>query len=233
MKASLSDLQELRTVLGRLDAERPAVERSEVGRTVYEPRGDEFLKRLDLDLQSRQGKSRVLVTGQIGVGKSSELACYFRMAKERKHLGYPVYCDLEKQESPERCRATGVILTMLRDCWGALNWYLEDARSAGTRQLRELIRIRDEILTRLIDYLNGSRSADGNEVVFRFGGMEFTVAAAEHRKNAALALVLERPRSTRPFPRHRTNSEWRRMRLSFSSINCCGGFRTDSVGPSS
>ncbi|MBI1903361.1 MAG: hypothetical protein HYS13_19845 [Planctomycetia bacterium] len=189
MKRSLTDIGTLRSVLDRLDAERPAVEPSEFGRTHYVPRGDEFLKRLDLDVQSRPGKTRLLVTGQIGVGKSSELWCYFRTVKQQRRA-YPVYCDLEKQESPERCSATGVLLTMLRDCWGALNWYLGDPQSAGTSQLRQLIKIREEILTRLIDYLNGSRSADGSEVVFRFRGMDFRVVTAENRKNAALALVL-------------------------------------------
>src|SRR5262249_14333041 len=117
MRPSLANIQDLRTALGRLDAERPADRRPDTGRTLYEPRGDDFLNRLDLEVQSRRGKTRLLVTGQIGVGKSSELLRYFNVEKAERRIGFPVYCDLEKQESPEHCGATGVLLTMLRDCW--------------------------------------------------------------------------------------------------------------------
>src|SRR5712692_2148563 len=99
MAASLKDLQELRTALGRLDAERPARQRADPGRTNYETRDDDFVRRLDLEIQSRQGKTRVLVTGQIGVGKSSELCRYYDTSKVERQIGFPVYCDLEKQEA--------------------------------------------------------------------------------------------------------------------------------------
>jgi len=77
MPHSLTNLQELRTVLGQLNAERPAVLTKQPGRTRYADRGGDFFKRLDLEITSRQGKARVLITGQIGVGKSSELVNYF------------------------------------------------------------------------------------------------------------------------------------------------------------
>ncbi|HVA46120.1 MAG TPA: hypothetical protein VNH11_07075 [Pirellulales bacterium] len=188
---SLANLDDLRSVLGRLNAERPAVQRAELGRTLYEVRGDDFLKRLDLDLRTRQGKARVLVTGQIGVGKSSELGHCFSIGKTNRTIGFPVYCDLEKQESPERCNATGVLLTMLRDCWAALDFNLRDPDHPANRGLvPELISIRDEILSRLIDHFSGRKTPHGDEVVFRFGGMDFVVSLLEHRKSAALALIL-------------------------------------------
>jgi hypothetical protein len=188
---SLADIQELRTVLGRLDAEQPAVHRPEPGRTLYEQRDDDFLRRLDLDIQSRQGKTRVLVTGQIGVGKSSELWQYLHLGRTDRRIGFPVYCDLEKQESPERCGATGVLLTMLRDCWGALDYHMRKPEHTRNRRLFEdLNKTRDEIVSRLIDHLEGKRSGDGKEVIFRFGGMDFGVSLAPHRKDATLALIL-------------------------------------------
>src|SRR5260370_20295414 len=157
MAQSLANIQDLRTALGRLDAERPAVQRPDSGRTLYEPRGDEFLERLDLEIQSRQGKTRVLVTGQIGVGKSSELWRYFQQGKNERLIGFPVYCDLEKQESPEHCSATGVLLTMLRDCWGALDSYLHNPQHTHNVALqRELLKIRDDILSRLIEHFRSN-----------------------------------------------------------------------------
>lgn len=185
MRDSLANIDNLRTVLDRLDAERPADERPGRGRTLYQPRGDDFLNRLDLEVQSRRGKTRLLVTGQIGVGKSSELWRYFHGEKGERRIGFPVYCDLEKQESPEHCGATGVLLTMLRDCWGSLDYYLKHPQE--TLQ-DELERIRDEIIFRLIEHLKGNRNND--EVVFRFGGMNFGVSIAGHRRNGALHLIL-------------------------------------------
>src|SRR5262249_42742252 len=159
--------------------------RPDMGRTLYEKRGDDFLNRLDLELQSRRGKARLLVTGQIGVGKSSELRRYFQGEKGEQRIGFPVYCDLEKQESPEHCGATGVLLTMLRDCWGSLHYYLHNPQSNENPFLRQdLMTIRAEIISRLIEHLKGNRNNE--EVVFRFGGMDFGVSIADHRKNEAL-----------------------------------------------
>lgn len=189
MPPSLANIQDLRTVLGRLDAERPADQQPDTGRTLYEQRGDDFLNRLDLELQSRRGKARLLVTGQIGVGKSSELQRYFQGEKGEQRIGFPVYCDLEKQESPEHCGATGVLLTMLRDSWGSLRYYLHNPQLNENPFLRqELMNIRGEIISRLIEHLKGTRNND--EVVFRFGGMNFGVSIAEYRKNEALHLIL-------------------------------------------
>lgn len=189
MPPSLANIQDLRTVLGQLDAERPADARPYRGRTLYESRGDDFLSRLDLELQSRRGKSRLLVTGQIGVGKSSELWKYFQEEKGERRIGFPVFCDLEKQESPEHCGATGVLLTMLRDCWGSLDYYLKNPNETRQPDLwNELMRIRDEIVSRLIEHFKGTR--DNDQVVFRFGGMNFDVSVADHRKDSALHLIL-------------------------------------------
>ena len=65
------------------------------------------------------GKARILVTGQIGVGKSSELWDFREERYNAADLGFPVFCDLEKEESPERCGSTGLFLTILRDCWAS------------------------------------------------------------------------------------------------------------------
>ncbi len=116
MPSSLTNIQTLRTALGRLNAERRAGLGKRVGETQYETRAEEFHKRLSLEVTSRRGKARTLVTGQIGVGKSSELWQFFH---DQKHASeeFIVFCDLEKEEHPERCGATGVFLTIFRDCW--------------------------------------------------------------------------------------------------------------------
>jgi hypothetical protein len=74
---SLTNLQDFRTILGRLNADKPAGLSSRDGITQYQERGGDFSRRLNLEIESRQGKARVLVTGQIGVGKSSELINFF------------------------------------------------------------------------------------------------------------------------------------------------------------
>lgn len=181
MSLSLSDLQTLRTVLGRLNAERPAVAREGNGQTVYEERGGALRKRLALEVTSRRGKARVLVTGQIGVGKSSELGRFFDDCYQNK-LSYPIYCDLEKQEHPERCGATGVLLTIFRDCWGATS-KLRTGRA-------ELARLREGILARLIDWLKGRYSETRDQVVFHFGGMEFALPLQPDRSDRTLATIL-------------------------------------------
>lgn len=192
MPASLATIQALRTVLGRLNAERPAARVVDPERTQYVARGGDFQSRLDLEIVSRQGKARVLVTGQIGVGKSSELWNFYHRGKSRKDLGFIVYCDLEKEEHPEYCSATAVLLTILRDCWAASR-PLRNAQ-AQSRRIREgwaqSKPIRDEILNRLIDWLVAERSDDGSHVVFRFGGMDFRVSLEEQRRDEALALIL-------------------------------------------
>jgi hypothetical protein len=179
MPKPLSDIQQLRTALGRLNAERRAGLGKCEGETPYEPRAEEFHRRLALEVASRRGKARTLVTGQIGVGKSSELWHFF-VDQKRGRGDFTVFCDLEQEEHPERCGATGVFLTIFRDCWS-------ETRRLSRGQ-RELLRLREEILTRLIDWLGGKRVEKDNKVLFRFGGMDFPVFLNEPSK--ALALVL-------------------------------------------
>jgi hypothetical protein len=179
MPRSLSDLQELRTALGRLNAERRAGRSGKEGETRYEPRAATFHKRLALEVTSRRGKARTLVTGQIGVGKSSELWQFFEDQKKSREE-FVVYCDLEQEEHPERCGATGVFLTVFRDCWS------ETRRFKGGQG--PLGRLREEILTRLIDWLGGKRVEKDDKVLFQFGGMDFPVFLRE--PSTALGLVL-------------------------------------------
>lgn len=179
MPRSLRDLQQLRTTLGQLNAERRAGLGKHEGETRYEPRAAEFHKRLALEVTSRRGKARTLATGQIGVGKSSELWQFFQ---DQKHAPkeFVVFCDLEQEEHPERCGATGVFLTIFRDCWR------ETQRFRGGQ--RELAELREEILIRLIDWLGGERVEKDNKVLFQFGGMDFAVFLKEPSR--ALAIVL-------------------------------------------
>jgi len=179
MSRSLSDLQQLRTALGVLNAERRADLGRPMGQTRYERRAEEFHKRLALEVTSRQRKARTLVTGQIGVGKSSELWRFFH-DRTKARDEFVVYCDLEQEEHPERCGATGVFLTIFRDCWRETKRF-----SQGQR---ELLRLRDEVLLRLTDWLGGRRIEEGNKVLFQFGGMDFPVFLNE--PNKALGLVL-------------------------------------------
>lgn len=179
MPRSLSDLQELRSALGRLNAERRDGLGTHEGETRYEPRAADFHKRLALEITSRRGKARVLVTGQIGVGKSSELWRF--LEDQRKDRGeFAIFCDLEQEEHPERCGATGVFLAVFRDCW-------RETRRFRAGQ-RELLRLREEILKRLVDWLGGTRVERDNKLLFRFGGMDFPVFLNE--PNKALSLVL-------------------------------------------
>ncbi len=179
MPKPLSDLQQLRTVLGRLNAERRAGPAKREGETRYERRAEEFHERLALEVTSRRGKARVLVTAQIGVGKSSELWEFFR-TQQKASNEFVVHCDLEQEEHPERCGATGVFLTIFRDCWRETQRFSQGQRA--------LPRLRDEILTRLIEWLGGERVETDNKVMFQFGGMGFPVFLNE--PNKALGLVL-------------------------------------------
>jgi hypothetical protein len=113
------------------------------------------------------------------VGKSSELWHFFDEQK-RSSREFVIFCDLEKEEHPERCGATGVLLTIFRDCWS-------ETRRFSRRQ-HELAEIREEILTRLIDWLRGARLGPEQKLVFRFGGMDFPVFLND--PNQALALIL-------------------------------------------
>jgi hypothetical protein len=188
MPASLRDIQVLRSVLGRLNAERRADRyRPAAGspaRTLYQDRGGDFRKRLLLAVESRKAKARVLVTGQIGVGKSSELWDFREECRHVRGLGYPIFCDLEKDESPERCGSTGLFLTILRDCWAATLSF-QPKLSSGRPDLDA---IRDEIVTNLIDWLKGTYTGDGSMVVFTFSGMDYSLPLADRPR--ALAIIL-------------------------------------------
>jgi hypothetical protein len=187
MSASLRDIQVLRSVLGRLNAERRAERRipreGDPARTAYQNRGGDFRRRLLLGVKSRKGKARILVTGQIGVGKSSELWAFREDRYKAADLGFPVFCDLEKEESPERCGSTGLFLTILRDCWAATLNFPDGLRYGQA----ELDKIRDEILARFVDWLQGTYT-DDSQIVFTFGGMDFPISLTD--KSKALAIIL-------------------------------------------
>jgi hypothetical protein len=145
-------------------------------------RGGDFLHRLDLDITSRQGKARVLVSGQIGVGKSSELVYYTRLARRDTPDRFWVYCDLEKEEHPDHCGPTGVLLAIFRDCWSVTkDLNPDDSEFRG---------LRDATWTRLSEWLNGRYSDDRTKVTFRFSGMDYpmTVQGADLNRNLAILL---------------------------------------------
>ena len=188
MSPTLRDIQVLRSILGWLNAERRAERylprQDSLARTLYQNRGGDFRKRLRLGVESRKGKARILVTGQIGVGKSSELWDFREDCLTLPGVGYPVFCDLEKDESPERCGSTGLFLTMLRDCWAATLLFSPRRSTAIT----DLNRIRDELLTTLVDWLRGTTADDGSKVVFSFSGMDYPIVLSD--KSRALAIIL-------------------------------------------
>ncbi len=182
MRRSLANLDELRSVLGRLNAERRAADgESSASETKYVKRADKLHRQLALEVESRQGKARVLVTGQIGVGKSSELWRFYCDQRSKKNGTWVIACDLEKEEHPERCSATGVLLTIFRDCWAA-------GRNKRT-DVNSLVPLRTEILEKLIDWLKGNRE-DNDKVVFKFGGMDFSVYLNQNQMDDALSLIL-------------------------------------------
>ncbi len=123
------------------------------------------------------------MTGQIGVGKSSELWDFREERYRAADLGFPIVCDLEKEESPEQCGSTGLFLTILRDCWATTQGFpgLEHGRE-------ELDQIRDEILTRLVDWLHGAYTDDGSKIVFAFSGMDYPIGLTDRSRALAIAL---------------------------------------------
>lgn len=184
----LKEIEFLRRVLNKLNAEKPAGEGRQ-GQTKHQIREGDLTKRLQLEAFSQEGNARVLVTGQIGVGKSSELGYFFRQrVTQRQRTGFWVHCDLEKEEHPEKCGATGVFLTILRDCWGATKVFKDRLRFMKEERREAFYKIRDDILERLVDWLKGERSQNGGEVIFRFGGMDFPIWLSN--RDSALALIL-------------------------------------------
>lgn len=188
MPASLRDLQTLRSVLGRLAAERRAERRSpapgDPPRTQYQDRGGSFRQRLALAVESRKGRARVLVTGQIGVGKSSELWDFRGECERIGNRGFPIFCDLEKEESPESCGSTGLFLTLLRDCWASTLIF----QRKKIRDTARLNQIRDEILTRLVDWFHATYSGNGAKVVFNLSGVDFPVPLDDRSRALGIAL---------------------------------------------
>ena len=182
MPNALSDLQQLRTVLGRLDAEHPASSKIVDDRMPYVERDDGFQPRLHLELSSRKGKARLLISGQIGVGKSSELQRYVYEHRGRPDSFY-IFCDLEKEMQPEHCGAAAVLLAIFRDCWSA-------ASSYGPDRQRDRREIRNATIEALVDWLKGEYKEGGQSVVFRFHGMEYPVTLKEESKDSGLLLIL-------------------------------------------
>jgi hypothetical protein len=181
MPSPLTDIQQLRTVLGRLDAERPALSGYTSDCMPYVERNDDFQRRLDVELTSRRGKARLLITGQIGVGKSSELRRYIS-----QHTGadsFQVLCDLEKEMQPEHSGAAAVLLAICRDCWSAaLSYYRGESPDRAT--------IRNAMIERLVDWLKGEYTEDRRQAIFRFHGMEYPVSLSGHDKDTGLLLIL-------------------------------------------
>lgn len=185
---TLQDISDLKRVLSNLNAEKPAAQRPTAGQTLYAQRDDDFLKRLELEIESEPSRARILVTGQIGVGKSSELWRLFDGFRANSSRPFPIFCNLEKQEHPERCGATGVLLTALRDSWAALKEYRKQRLNA--QAAAALFRIRDKLIEQLVDWLKGTMSEGNDDVAFQFGGMRFGVSLAKDIRNSALALIL-------------------------------------------
>ena len=183
MPSPLSDLQQLRTVLGRLDAERPASSRALEDRMPYIERDDDFQRRLELELTSRRGKARLLVTGQIGVGKSSEVARYIHIHERPRADSFQLFCDLEKEMQPEHCGAAAVLLAIFRDCWSV-------ASSYGADRQAERHAIRDASIEKLVDWLKGEYTGDRRSVVFRFLGVEYPVSLRREDRDTGLLLIL-------------------------------------------
>jgi hypothetical protein len=185
--SDLSNINFLRLVLEKLSAEKPSA-LNQKGRTEHQRRESDLLKRLFLEAANDTGQTRVLVTGQIGVGKSSELEYFFRNRSIGGKTGFWIYSDLEKGEHPEHCGATGVLLTILRDSWGAIRGIKRNYNYVSTALQKRLQDIRKDILEAMIDWLKAEKSPNGAEVTFRFGGMDFLVQLGE--LDSALGLIL-------------------------------------------
>lgn len=181
MPSPLTDIQQLRTVLGSLDAERPALSEHSTDCMPYVEREDDFQRRLEVELTSRRGKARLLVTGQIGVGKSSEVRRY--IFQHTKMDSFQILCDLEKEMQPEHSGAAAVLLAICRDCWSsALNYYRGDWPERAT--------VRNAMIERLVDWLKGDYSEDRRQVIFRFHDMEYPVSLSGSDKDTGLLLIL-------------------------------------------
>lgn len=178
---SLNEITHLRSVLERLNLELPAGPAGE-GFTPYQERNADFHRRLNLQLSVAGKKTRLLVSGQIGVGKSTELHRACRALQGQQGGGWCVFCDLEVEANPERCGATGVFLTILRDCWKVAS------HRSHCDRIRAFDRLREEIFTRLTDWLGGRRGEDGGVYLFPFGGMDYPVFTQDLSRGLSILL---------------------------------------------
>ena len=186
--ADIREIKTLQNILKKLDPEKPAGQ-GQSGRTEHQERDGDFHRRLSLEAANQDSKTRMLVTGQIGVGKSSELWHFYRRRfAGMSRTGFWVHSDLEKGEHPERCGGTGVLLTILRDCWGATRSLQPKLRNVSHDVQRRFNDIRSEILEAMIDWLKARKSSSGDSAVFKFGGMDFNVSLKD--QDSALGLIL-------------------------------------------
>lgn len=150
----------LRAALVRLRPELPAGAPDALSRV---PRSSRAHDELMLSVETGGDYPRVLLSGQIGVGKSTELRQFSNSMKAQpSHL--VVHCDLEKEMSPERCGALGVLLAMFRDAWAAYVFFKAEHSHTLARRTYDT----------LIEWLRGQRK--GRDVVFEFGGMSFPIS---------------------------------------------------------
>jgi len=131
------------------------------------------VERLDLELAAGAGPSRVLLTGQIGVGKSTELWAFANKYAQSPSV-LTIICDLEKEMSPERCGAIGVLLAIFRDAWSFHTNVLFKSEVPPEG-------ITDQVLSALVDWLKATKNDKG--YVFRFGGMDFSMDLSQGRAN--------------------------------------------------
>ena len=135
------------------------------------------LERLDLELAAGAGRSRVLLTGQIGVGKSTELWAFRRKCAESQSI-LAIVCDLEREMSPERCGPIGVLLAIFRDAWSFHRLCFHKPPPND---------ITDRVLSTLVDWLKAKKTDEG--YVFRFGGMDFPLDLS-NEKSRIVAIIL-------------------------------------------
>lgn len=135
------------------------------------------VERLDLELAAGAGRSRVLLTGQIGVGKSTELWAFRQKCRESRSM-LAIVCDLEREMSPERCGAIGVLLAIFRDAWSFHNVFFYGEPPED---------ITDRVLSALVDWLKATKNDKG--YVFRFGGMDFSMDLLQG-KSRVVAIIL-------------------------------------------
>ncbi len=189
-----ADESDLTLVLARLNPDRPASKAGQDGLTPYQARGDDFARRLNRDARV---STRILVTGQTGVGKSSEL---HRFVQEPHGHDWVVHADLEVGQHPDHLGMTGVILNLLRACWRSPPDYgplevLEssfESSSSSAVDLREAIR--DRVLTHLLDVFEARKSADERTATLRLAGRREKIDLTN--RAAAIERILKEAAST-------------------------------------